>query len=770
MREVDSPDNYISQPRSSEKIEKSRLITKRTLFRAVKKFQKKTWNPFQRSFLWKPLVWILGGDPEDEVFTETINCLPTCTTKKGDFPFFSLSMFITLIVMYYCYTVPIFKEEMKKNFETLRTRDAVQSYKEQLDDFWKKQLAQAITIKDKNLVLQQARIPPPLLDSIPSIAHVPQYKDFPDNFFIEKLAFYPFKKQQIWRYFSYSFLHIDELHLYINVCLLLVAGSLLEILHGSWRVAKIYLAGVIVGSLLNFLVNRCILIGSSAGIYAVLFSHWANYLVNMDKPPEKIGWIYVTFFNIPLVALFLYDLTQSIVEPRSTKAYVSHLGGIGTAILYGSASIRNIHSLKWERWFRRNCRNLFYVWVAIMVILQPSDSYDSKTDSDKYNYEVTTGGENTEKSYIYLGEYRVKQKVCVSKCDAGSGFSCSDTWLGPDISDPCDTSQLFGIVSPDDEEGKLHYIFSDDLDPFEGEEQEESVLIGKNEVEDFKNDALFPKPNKNQVLSNKNDDQPKPMKETKEEIEKKGVKQGVVKSRTFKTVVVTNVNANIISWSDDLVDCHRSSLSSCQAAKKDFCDMFSASVEGLEKCEVVRFSQSQFDLIKRQKRSVDIYVKFGFDYALYSTEVDLIKITEDLAFRYFYTNNVNAEDLNESLGISIFEVISPANVGVIDLTGEKQVIEIDEELQGYNAAVEEGVNVNLNEQVVVYVPTTLAPVITPRYYDDISYVNIKYGSDPKELAEKPSIVFYPVDVLVTVQIFANFDQFFGSSAIILPRR
>ena len=745
----DSPDYYISQSRSSEVIGKAkRLQTKRTLFRAVNKFQKKTWNPLKRTFLWKPLVWILGGDPEDEKFTDTINCLPTCTTQKGDFPFFSISMFITLIVMYYCYTVPIFKPEMVKNFETLRTRDAVNTYKQQLDDFWKKQLAQAATKKEKNLVLQQARIPPALLSSIPSVEHIPQYPDFPNNFFIEKLAFYPFKKQQIWRYFSYSFLHIDEHHLFINVCLLLVAGTLLEILHGSWRVAKIYLAGVIVGSLLNFLVNRCILIGASAGIYAVLFSHWANYLVNMDKLPEKIGWIYVTLFNIPLVALFLYDLIQSIVDPRHTqKAYVSHLGGIGTAILYGSACIRNIHSLKWERWFRRNCRNLFYVWVVIMVILQPSDSYDSDPESSNtYNYEVNTGGENTEKSYIFMGDYRVKQKVCVTKCSANSGFSCSDTWLGPDISDPCDTGKLFGIIPPEDDvEG--NYIFSDDLDPFEGEEQEESLLIGKDEVTDFKKDDFFPKPNENQVISNQKEDQPKPRKEIEQEKNKKGVKQSVVKTRTFEAVVVTSVNT--LPWSNDLVN-SRTKSANYIANEKQFCDTFGESVDGLEDCEVLKFSLSQD---KRRKRSSDIYVKFAFHYDLFSTEVDLTSITPELAFVYFYNNKVNTEELTESLGISTFNVKNPSSVGVVNLTSEKQVIELTDELKGDSAAVEENVNVDVNESVEVTAQPTQASVIIEVDDSVFDNININYGGNTggnpvQELAQNPRIVFHPVQLLL----------------------
>ena len=96
-----------------------------------------------------------------------------------------------------------------------------------------------------------------------------------------------------------------------------------------------------------------------------------------------------------------------------------------------------------------------------------------------------------------MGEYRLKQKVCVTRCIPGSGFSCSDTWLGPDISDPCDTGKLFGIMPPDEDlEG--NYVFSDDLDPFEGEEQAETLLISKDEVEDFKKDAFFPKPNEKQ--------------------------------------------------------------------------------------------------------------------------------------------------------------------------------------------------------------------------------------------------------------------------------
>lgn len=66
-----------------------------------------------------------------------------------------------------------------------------------------------------------------------------------DSIFI----FRPDKRYEFWRFLFYMILHISWLHLGFNLCVQLIIGLPLEMIHGSIRIACIYLSGVLAGSL-----------------------------------------------------------------------------------------------------------------------------------------------------------------------------------------------------------------------------------------------------------------------------------------------------------------------------------------------------------------------------------------------------------------------------------------------------------------------------------------------------------------------------------------
>ena len=43
------------------------------------------------------------------------------------------------------------------------------------------------------------------------------------------LIYHPYQRRQVWRYFTYMFLHGDELHLALNVIIQFVAGKIIPI-------------------------------------------------------------------------------------------------------------------------------------------------------------------------------------------------------------------------------------------------------------------------------------------------------------------------------------------------------------------------------------------------------------------------------------------------------------------------------------------------------------------------------------------------------------
>lgn len=66
-----------------------------------------------------------------------------------------------------------------------------------------------------------------------------------DSIFIYR----PDKKHEIWRFLLYMLLHAGWFHLIFNLIVQVLIGAPLEMVHGSGRIACIYLSGVLAGSL-----------------------------------------------------------------------------------------------------------------------------------------------------------------------------------------------------------------------------------------------------------------------------------------------------------------------------------------------------------------------------------------------------------------------------------------------------------------------------------------------------------------------------------------
>lgn len=63
-----------------------------------------------------------------------------------------------------------------------------------------------------------------------------------------------------------------------------MVGLPLEMVHGSARVALIYMAGVAAGSLGTSVFDPDVfLVGASGGVYALLAAHLANVLLNYNN-------------------------------------------------------------------------------------------------------------------------------------------------------------------------------------------------------------------------------------------------------------------------------------------------------------------------------------------------------------------------------------------------------------------------------------------------------------------------------------------------------
>ncbi|XP_025113858.1 rhomboid-related protein 2-like [Pomacea canaliculata] len=196
------------------------------------------------------------------------------------------------------------------------------------------------------------------------------------------LSYNPKRRYEVWRFFTYMFLHDGYLHIVFNVLTQLLFGFCLEIVHGWWRVAIVYLCGVTAGSFAHSVVDPWVgLIGASGGVYALLGAHLAavvtnwkemNYhLCNEEEFQSRRLFAAVRIFasapfRLAMIVLIVLPDTGLAIFRRvalneNLRVGVSaHVGGFLTGLFLGIPVLRNINEHAWET-------NLG--WVTLVVFL-----------------------------------------------------------------------------------------------------------------------------------------------------------------------------------------------------------------------------------------------------------------------------------------------------------------------------------------------------------------------------------------------------------------
>lgn len=84
----------------------------------------------------------------------------------------------------------------------------------------------------------------------------------------------PYRREEAWRFVTYMFVHVGIMHLMMNLLVQLFLGTALELVHCWWRVALVYLSGVLAGSMGTSIASpRIFLAGASGGVYALITAH-----------------------------------------------------------------------------------------------------------------------------------------------------------------------------------------------------------------------------------------------------------------------------------------------------------------------------------------------------------------------------------------------------------------------------------------------------------------------------------------------------------------
>lgn len=198
-----------------------------------------------------------------------------------------------------------------------------------------------------------------------------------DSIFIYR----PDKKHEVWRFLLYMLLHAGWFHLTFNLIVQVLIGIPLEMVHGSGRIACIYLAGVLAGSLgTSIFDSNAYLVGSSGGVYALLAAHLANIMLNYSNMEYGIVRLLAillfgefcgklggekTFSNIFSrlascdVGFAIYSRYES--EPFSTipsVSFVAHVTGAVAGLTIGLIVLKN---------FEQRLHEQLLWWIALGI-------------------------------------------------------------------------------------------------------------------------------------------------------------------------------------------------------------------------------------------------------------------------------------------------------------------------------------------------------------------------------------------------------------------
>uniref|UniRef100_A0A1B6MA65 Peptidase S54 rhomboid domain-containing protein n=1 Tax=Graphocephala atropunctata TaxID=36148 RepID=A0A1B6MA65_9HEMI len=145
------------------------------------------------------------------------------------------------------------------------------------------------------------------------------------------LLYSPDLRLQPWRYVSYMLLHLDTIHLLINLGIQTVLAVPLEAEQGFLRTALVYILGGLAGSLGTAVLDpELSMVGSSAGIYALLLAQLPNILYNYEL--LRYQWYRV----VCVVCLCVGDVTYDMFRQAGPViSWAAHISGAIAGLLVG---------------------------------------------------------------------------------------------------------------------------------------------------------------------------------------------------------------------------------------------------------------------------------------------------------------------------------------------------------------------------------------------------------------------------------------------------
>lgn len=159
----------------------------------------------------------------------------------------------------------------------------------------------------------------------------------------------PYKRDEAWRWVTYSVLHYDAEHLVGNVLLQLLVGILLELVF-KWRICVVFILGVLSGSLASSCVDPYVkLLGSSGGSYAIIGAYMALIMRRFRELPRNMrllnGIIGSTLFVYVVIDFGVaYHRRYNGDSAGAKVSHIAHIAGMFTGWTVGYTTLHTVKS------------------------------------------------------------------------------------------------------------------------------------------------------------------------------------------------------------------------------------------------------------------------------------------------------------------------------------------------------------------------------------------------------------------------------------------
>lgn len=172
----------------------------------------------------------------------------------------------------------------------------------------------------------------------------------------------PYKRNEIWRYMTYMFVHIGVFHLVVNLAVQILLGIPLEMVHHWWRVLIVYFAGVLAGSLGTSITDPYVkLAGASGGVYSLITAHVASIIMNWKEMTFPLAQLLI-FFVVAGTDIGTAIYNRYVLNKVESIGYVAHFAGAVAGLLVGINILRNLSVTRTER-------VIWWVSITLYVLL-----------------------------------------------------------------------------------------------------------------------------------------------------------------------------------------------------------------------------------------------------------------------------------------------------------------------------------------------------------------------------------------------------------------